>query len=346
MSTADESTPAVSASRKLQALLSADCYPVSAASVELIETHFAWVFMVGEYAYKMKKPIAFPLLDLRTIEDRHHNCLEEVRLNRRLAPDVYLGAVPLVLTKDGELHAGAAGRAVDWLVWMKRLSAAAMLDRAIVDGTTTPAALAQVGMLLADFYQRQQRYFFPAHHYLSRLFKRTEAEGAALLAPELNLDAAAVHSAVVAVHASINALQVELGSRAMQGRVVECHGDLRPEHICLAPICVIDSLEFSRELRVLDPAEELAYLRLECEVAGAPDAAEQIIQAYQQRADDRFSRRLLDCYQSCRALVRAKILAWHILDPTVASLAPWTILAHAYVALAEKHATLASKDPV
>jgi aminoglycoside phosphotransferase family enzyme len=342
MSTADESTLAISASRKLQALLCVDCYPVSAASVELIETHFAWVFMVGAHAYKMKKPIAFPLLDLRTIEDRHRNCLEEVRLNRRLAPDVYLGAVPLVLTKDGELRVGAEGRAVDWLVWMKRLPAASMLDRAIVDETSTPAALAQIGVLLAEFYQRQQRYFFPARHYSSRLFKRTEAEAAALLAPELNLDAATVHSAAVAIHESINALQVELGSRAMQGRVVECHGDLRPEHICLAPACVIDSLEFSRELRVLDPAEELAYLRIECEVAGAPDVAEQIIDAYRKRADDRFSRRLLDCYQGCRALVRAKILAWHILDPTVASLAPWTEQAHAYLALAEKHATLAS----
>jgi aminoglycoside phosphotransferase family enzyme len=147
------------------------------------------------------------------------------------------------------------------------------------------------------------------------------------------------------VHAALKAQQVELSSRAVQGRVVECHGDLRPEHICLAPICVIDSLEFSRELRILDPAEELAYLRLECEVAGAPEAAEQIIHAYQQNANDPFSRRLLDCYESCRALVRAKILAWHILDPAVASLAPWTEKAQEYLTLAQRHAMLASNDP-
>jgi aminoglycoside phosphotransferase family enzyme len=110
-------------------------------------------------------------------------------------------------------------------------------------------------------------------------------------------------------------------------------------------VCVIDSLEFSRELRVLDRAEELAYLRLECEVAGAPAVAEQIIDAYKQWSCDRFSSRLLDCYQGCRALVRAKILAWHILDPAVASLAPWTRKAHEYIELAERHAISARRRP-
>lgn len=344
MSAADESPAEVSAGRKLQALLSVDCYPVPAASVELIETHFAWVFMVGDYAYKMKKPVAYPLLDLRSITERHHNCLEEVRLNRRLAPDVYLGVVPLVLTNDGALRVDRQGSAVDWLVWMRRLPATSMLDRAISEKTSTPAALAEVGVLLARFYERQQRYFYPAHYYLSRLAERTAAECAALLAPELKLDSESVEAAAAAVHASLNALRAELGDRALEGRVVECHGDLRPEHVCLAPVCVIDSLEFSRELRVLDPAEELAYLRLECEVAGAPDVAERIIDAYMQRSGDRFSRRLLDCYQSCRALVRAKILAWHILDPAVALLAPWTQKAQQYIALAQRHATLASNS--
>jgi aminoglycoside phosphotransferase family enzyme len=337
--------PAVSVARKLEALRSTACYPVPATSVELIETHFAWVFMVGDYAYKMKKPVEFPLLDLRSVADRHRNCLEEVRLNRHLAPDVYLGAVPLVVTKNGALRVGAKGTQIDWLIKMKRLPAASMLDRAITDGTWTPAALANVGELLAQFYERQRRFFSPAGFYLARLLDRVAEERTALLAPELKLDVASVDSAVAAVRTSLSALKADLGERAVQGRVRECHGDLRPEHICLAPLCVIDSLEFSRELRILDPAEELAYLRLECEVLGAPEVAEQIIAAYQRCSEDRFSRNLVDCYQSCRALVRAKILAWHILDPTVATLAPWTEKAEAYVALAERHAVSAGLAP-
>lgn len=342
MSAAGEGTVAVSAADKLQALRSVDCFPVPATSVELIETHFAWVFLVGEYAYKMKKPVALPLLDLRSMEDRHRNCLEEVRLNRRLAPDIYLGAVPLVLDRHGTLKVSGDGSAVDWLVWMKRLPTRSLLDHAIAEGTATAKALADVGALLAGFYEKQPRYFMPARHYLDGLLERTAVDAKALLAPELKLDRVSVGAAVAAVDTSLGSLHPELASRALEGRVRECHGDLRPEHICLAPLCVIDSLEFSRELRVLDPAEELAFLRLECEVAGAPEVAEQILAAYQRASGDPFSRRLLDCYQGCRALVRAKILAWHILDPTVASLAPWTEKAHSYVELAGRYARSAS----
>lgn len=345
MFAADDSLVEPSTARKLQALCSTASYPVPAESVELIETHFAWVFLVGEYAYKMKKPATHPLLDLSALADRHRNCLDEVRLNRRLAPDVYLGTVPVILDEQGTIRVGGEGSIVDWLVWMKRLPSQCMLDRAMVDRSTTPAALAEIGSLLARFYERQQRYFIPARHYLSGLIERTAMDGEALLAPELRLDVTRVSAAVAAVDASLGRLQRELGMRAVEGRVVECHGDLRPEHICLTPPCVIDSLEFSRQLRVLDPAEELAFLRLECEVAGAPEAADRIVAAYQKVSGDSFSRALMNCYQGCRALVRAKILAWHVLDPTVASLAPWTEKAHAYIALAERHAALA-RDPV
>jgi aminoglycoside phosphotransferase family enzyme len=338
-------TSRVSTAKKVAALCSVASYPVLAPSVEVIETHFAWVFLVGEHAYKMKKPAAYPLLDLRSLEDRHRNCQDEVRLNRRLAPDVYLGAVPLAIDSQGRLKVNGEGAAVDWLVWMKRLPSERMLDRAIVSKSANPAVLAEIGALLARFYERQQRYFMPADYYVRQLIERTGREGIALLAPELRLDAGRVRSAVDAVESALQALQSELGPRAIQGRVVECHGDLRPEHICLTPPCVIDSLEFSRELRVLDPAEELAFLCLECAVAGAPDVADRIVTAYQNASGDHFARCLLDVYQGRRALVRAKILAWHTLDPTVASVAPWPAKAHEYIALAERYAALATSPP-
>lgn len=339
-------TALYSSARKVQALSFPAPYPVPAASVEVIETHFAWVFLVGEYAYKMKKPIVYPSMDLRSIEDRHRNCLAEVRLNRRLAPDIYLDAVPLVVDEHDAVKVGGEGSTIDWLIWMKRLPARAMLDRAMTENSVPTAALVEIGALLARFYERQQRYFMPAHEYLSRLSNRTAMEGEALLAPELRLSGARVTAAVAEVTASLRSLELELGSRAVEGRVVECHGDLRPEHICLSPLCVIDSLEFSRELRVLDPAEELAFLCLECEVAGATEVADRIVSAYQNVSGDRFSRQLLYCYQSCRALVRAKILAWHILDPTVALLAPWTHKADAYIALADRYAAAARRASI
>lgn len=145
----DEGTT-IDTSKKVAALCSVASYPVPAASVEVIETHFAWVFLVGEHAYKMKKPAAYPLLDLRSLEDRHRNCQDEVRLNLRLAPDVYLGAVPLVIDEQGMLKVNGQGAIVDWLVWMKRLPSDCMLDRAIVTRSATPAALVEAGMISPD----------------------------------------------------------------------------------------------------------------------------------------------------------------------------------------------------
>lgn len=131
----------------------------------------------------------------------------------------------------------------------------------------------------------------------------------------------------------------ELGHRALEGRIVDAHGDLRPEHICLSdPPCIIDALEFSADLRTLDALEELAFLMVECEVAGAADVGVQILDAYGDESCDRFSPGLLDFYRARRTTVRAKIIAWHLCDPSVMHLAPWASRAGAYIEMAERYA--------
>ena len=122
--------------------------------VEAIETHMSWVFLTGRFAYKLKKPVRHPLGDLRSLAARRRNCLVEVRLNRRLAPDVYRGTQPLTFAAGGAgLQLGGAGRVVDWLVVMRRLPEMLMLDRALRSGGPEPADLDRVASRLARFYQ-------------------------------------------------------------------------------------------------------------------------------------------------------------------------------------------------
>jgi len=223
----------VSAQRKLEALRSVHCYPVAAESVEVIETHFAWVFLVGEYAYKMKKAQAYPFLDLRSIEDRRRNCMQEVQLNRRLAPDVYLGTVPLVLGPQGKLAVGGEGTVVEWLIWMRRLPAQFMLDRAIADGTRDGCGTCRNRSDAGEFRTNGSHdSSCRADHYLDRLMQRMDEEGAELRAPELQMDESRVNAALAAISSATTSLRAELGHRAMSGIVRDCHGDLRPEHIC------------------------------------------------------------------------------------------------------------------
>jgi aminoglycoside phosphotransferase family enzyme len=324
---------------KVRALRSAATYPEHPASVETIETHFAWVFLLRERAYKLKKPVNVPGMDLSTLDARRLSCAEELRLNRKLAPDVYLDVVPLVRAADATLRVGGEGAIVDWLVRMRRLPAALMLDRAITAGTASQPRLAAVGTMLAQFYRTQPRVAFEPDQYVERITAQIQADRHALFAPELHLDGHCVQAALTATWCATSLLEIELGQRAREARILEAHGDLRPEHICLGdPPCIIDSLEFSKDLRTLDPAEELAFLWVECEQAGSVQAAATVLQAYRQVSGDPASERLLDLYRSRRAMVRAKIIAWHLQDPAVSSLAPWRELAHDYLATAERYA--------
>lgn len=325
---------------KVRALKSPASYPDRASAVAAIETHFAWVFLVDDHAYKLKKPTGNPATDLRSLDARRESCAEELRLNRALAPDVYLDIVPLARGADGRLRVAGAGTVVDWLIRMRRLPAQLMLDRAIAAGTIAPAALPAVGVMLAKFYRAQPQVVFAPERYVARIAEQIHVDRRALFNPALALDYCHVQSALTATWRAVAAVEGELEQRARDGRIVEAHGDLRPEHICLSdPPCVIDSLEFSVDLRTLDPAEELAFLWIECEQAGGAWAAEQILTAYCNESSDPVSNRLLDFYRSRRALVRAKIIAWHLLDPSVMSLAPWGERAAAYLALAEYYAS-------
>jgi aminoglycoside phosphotransferase family enzyme len=320
-------------------LRSVATYPEPAAAVETIETHFALIFLVGDRAYKLKKPVNLPGMDLRTLEARRVSCAEELRLNRRLAPDVYLDVVPLVCLADGTLRLGEEGAIVDWLVRMRRLPAAMMLDRAIIAGTASAARLEAIGEMLAQFYRAQPCIGFEPEQYIERITGQIHADRHALFSPELHLDDHCVQAAITAIWCAAALVETELGQRAREGRILEAHGDLRPEHICLSdPPYIIDSLEFSKDLRTLDPAEELAFLWVECEQAGGLQTAATVLNSYRQASSDPVSERVLDFYRSRRATVRAKITAWHLHDPTVMSLAPWRELAHGYLATAEHYA--------
>lgn len=325
--------------RKVAALESPAAYPDEASSIVALETHFAWVFLAGDYAYKLKKPSGNPLSDLRSLDARRASCEEEVRLNRPLAQDIYLGVVPLAVGTDGRMRVGGTGTIVDWLVRMRRLPAALMLDRAIASGTASPAQLSALGLWLAQFYRGRPHVSFDPDQYVERIAEQIRRDRQALLAPELKLDDRHVQAALAAMWCAHAGLEDELRERAQAGRIVEAHGDLKPEHICLIdPPCVIDCLEFSKDLRTLDPAEDLAYLWIECERLGGAQAAAYVLEGYCRASRDPVSERLLNFYRSRRAMMRAKIVAWHLLDPAIMAVAPWRELAHTYLTTAESHA--------
>jgi aminoglycoside phosphotransferase family enzyme len=324
---------------KVAALRSPLAYDEWPKTISAIETHFAWVFLTDDHAFKLKKPVCTAYLDLSTVSARRFNCSEEFRLNQRLAPGVYLDVVPLTMDTEGAFRVGGGGVVVDWLVKMRRLPAALMLDCAMAADRVPVEQLAAVGRMLARFYRVQQCMGFDPRDYVARIRSQMEQDRSDLLAPELNITVALVESVAAAQASACDKAEPELMLRAQQRRIVEGHGDLRPEHICLTdPPCIIDSLEFSLDLRTLDPGEELAFLSVECERLGDVSPAERVLTDYRTESNDPITSQLLDFYRSRRATVRAKLVAWHLRDPAFSERADWRAQAEGYLQLARLYA--------
>jgi aminoglycoside phosphotransferase family enzyme len=329
--------PAVTSADPIGALRDPAAFPDRPTRVEVVETHMSWVFLTETRAYKLKKAVRYAFLDHRTPESRRRACEEEVRLNRRLAPTVYLGVLPVVRS-GAALTVGGEGDPVDWVVHMRRLAADRMLDRKILDGTLRTREERGAAALLARFYRSSPIIEVDPRAHRRGIERELLVTRHELADPGAGLRAADVDEAVDAALAVLGSTPELLEGRVAPGRVVECHGDLRPEHVALGPVpAVIDCLEFDRPLRLLDPADELAFLALECERLGAPWVGEAFLAEYRRLTGDEPPERLMHVYAVVRALVRAKLAVWHARD-TVDDAARWTARAGDYVALARSHA--------
>ena len=291
-------------------------HPGCPETVERIETRMSWVFMTTDYVYKMKKRVVLPYLDFTTLSRRKANCEAEVRLNRRLAPEVYLGVI--TVNRDGDrLTLGGDGDPVEWLVWMHRLRRDQMLDQAIADHRANPEDLHRCARVLADFYQRCEPVIRSPDIYMDKLHQAIGEDVRGLSTPAYELDPAAFQQPASILMECLTDRRDWFEGRVHQGCVIEGHGDLRPEHVCLSrPPVFIDCLEFSRELRTIDIADELSYLFLECECLGAPEVQWIMADEYVKYSGMPLPTGLLAFYKCRRALLRARLCLAH-LDPGI-----------------------------
>jgi aminoglycoside phosphotransferase family enzyme len=324
---------------KVSFLRRSNAYPDQPHRVETLETHMSWVFLTDHFAYKLKKPVRYAYLDFRTLEARRQDCLEEVRLNRRLAEQVYLGVVPITEDDSGQLHLEGAGRTTDWLVHMRRLPEERMLDHLLTAGKAKPEDIHRVGQRLAYFYRDETPIETNPREYLIGFEDDLNENLGELTDPFFRLPTARIECICHRQRCFLTNHPASLHERVNQGWLIEGHGDLRPQHVCLMeePV-VIDCLEFKRSFRILDAADELAYLALECERLGAPWAGDQLFVPYCAITGDRPLPAVVSFYKSFRAVLRAKIAIWHNREQSVSRPQKWIQRALHYLDLAERHA--------
>jgi aminoglycoside phosphotransferase family enzyme len=328
----------VAAADKVRRLAEPSIYAPPPTRVEVVETHMSYVFLAGERVYKLKKPVRFAFLDFSTLAAREADCREELRLDRRLAPGVYLDVVPLTLAPSGELSLRGDGAVVDWLVEMRRLPAALMLDRLIADGTLDASRIDALAQTLANFYARAERTTMTPTDYVARFFREHEETRRLVTRgcePSGLRDAARVEALLDRLHALLVSFTPALEARVRAGRVVDGHGDLRPEHICFSePIAIFDCLEFNWQLRQVDPFDELAFLDIECALLGAPGLGPRLMAAMAARLGDTPPPGLVALYGACRAALRARLALAHLADAHPRQKEKWEPLAARYLQIA------------
>ena len=252
-----------------------ESYAEPTKRVEVLETHMSWVFLTDTTAWKLKKPVRSRYLDFSTEAARRLDCEEELRLNRRLSEGVYVDSVPLSLDARGGLRLGDGAQVVDWLVKMRRLPGERMLDRLLRERVLQREDLSRMIERLARFYRDAVPVTMLPAQYRARFVAEIAENRRELAAPAYGLPLEWVEATCAQQLALLERQARLFDERVVAGRIVEAHGDLRPEHICLEESPqIIDCLEFSRELRLLDPADELGFLALECERLGAPELAD------------------------------------------------------------------------
>lgn len=306
----------------------------------MVHTHVSVVFLAGDYAYKVRKPVDLGFLDFTTLERRRADCEAEVLLNRRLAPSVYLGVVPIT-TRNGRVAIGGGGfggEAVEYAVRMERLPEEATLRSLLARGRLDRETVELVARRVADFHAeadtgkkiaRQGRFKVVAANARENFLQTQEFRGGTV--------SAAVWAWLRDLTETELAARWELiEARARPGVILDGHGDLHLDHVYRFPgreppsdVVIVDCIEFSDRFRHLDPVADAAFLAMDLELHGRRDLARTFSDAYFEASGDDEGRALLPFYTAYRAVVRGKVASFEVQEEEVPAAQRWEALQRA-----------------
>jgi aminoglycoside phosphotransferase family enzyme len=292
-------------------------YPEPTREVALIQTHISWVFITDRFAYKLKKPVDLGFLNFATLRRRHYYLQEELRLNRRLCPEIYLEVLPITAAR-GRVRLGGRGRPVDYILRMRRLPQDRMMDEVADRGQLGTRHLDGIIQRLVPFYAqaatgpRINRFGEPrviAYNHEEN-FSRTEVLAGQLFPRELFEEIRDFARSFLQQHRGL------FLKRIRDGRIRDCHGDLHMKNICLADhIHIFDCIEFNHRFRYGDVAADIDFLAMELDFHGFRDLGRAFVTRFAEASRDPELLQMLDFYKCYRACVRGKIHALTSQDP-------------------------------
>ena len=325
----------------VQALLKPEIYDHHPQKVELVQTQMSFLFLTGDYAYKVKKPVNLGYLDYTTLEKRRFFCRQEIELNKRLCPDAYLEVVPII-SREGQIYLGGEGEIIEYAVKMKQLPAERMMDKLLPQGLVTEQMMVRVADKLAAFHHKAVTSPEISAYGKREAIKINTDEN--FTQTEKYIDVSIPSDKYSRTKAyTDNFLESNkslFDKRVKNGKIKDCHGDLHAAHVCLANgICIYDCIEFNDRFRYGDVASEVAFLAMDLDRFRHADLSQAFVNAYVRISRDAELLQLLNFYKCYRAYVRGKVASFMLDDPYIPREEKTGILAAArrYFELAESY---------
>lgn len=306
--------------RFIRSLLLPSAYPEQTGSVELVQTHVSYIFLTDRFAYKVKKPVDLGFLNFSTLDRRRFYCNEEVRLNRRLCPDIYLGVVEVRETR-GRAGFTGTGKIIDYAVKMKRLPADRMLDRLLAEGKISEDEIRAIARVIGEFHLRAERGN-EISNYGSTDVIRTNWEENFRQTRQFagnTLSSRDLRFIEDWVDRFLKNNAETFTRRVAGGFIRDCDGDIHMENICLddGGIRIFDCIEFNSRFRYGDTAADIAFLLMDFDVNRRPDLCGPFLDEYMRTTGDSGVAGVLDFYKVYRAYIRGKVESMRLLDPQI-----------------------------
>lgn len=305
----------------LESLKRKEAYDEPVKEIRLIQTHISWVFLTGDYAYKIKKPVDFGFLDFTTLEKRKKFCKREVEINRMFSPEMYLGVVPVNKFGDHSIKINGPGETIDYAVKMKQLPQELLMNRLLDKNQVETKDIEKIVEILIDFYSKTQTFRDP--HSIGSMetvrfnwnenFKQTRTFMGKTIQKKT------YENIKNSVEKFMHEKKGLFEKRLREGFVKWCHGDLHSGNIFIVDqkVYIFDAIEFNERFAISDVASDIAFLSMDLEFRKRKYLSEYLIRKYVEDTGDIDMEKLLDFYRCYRAYVRGKVMSFQLNDPNL-----------------------------
>ena len=302
-------------------LIKASAYPEKPENVLLIQTHISFIFITSNYVYKVKKAVNFGFLDFSTLEKRKFYCKEEVKLNKRLSPDIYLDVVPI--TDEGDkLVVNGKGKVVDYAVKMRKIPTEKVMKKLLEENKLSYEMIDKLAKKIADFHSKAENSKKIDEFGKIEMIKKNTDENFEQTKKYINKTITKETYDLIKEYTSNfykNKSEI-FEKRIKEKRIRDCHGDLHMEHICFtSPIIIFDCIEFNKRFRYSDVCADIAFLAMDLDFHNRMDLSKILIDSYVKYSGDIEIYEVLDFYKIYRAYVRGKVISFKLDDPYISS---------------------------